>query len=198
MNGCQDYQKLESVQNASLLTGIVNGKTREIPLTQGRITLVDVEDYGWLNQWKWCALKDNWTFYAARSIYLGNKKYKMSQMHREILSLKKYDKKIVDHINRNGLDNRRVNLRIVTNSLNSYNSKLAYDNRSGYRGVCWNKINNKWTARITINGVVIFLGHYQNIMDAVLAYDHAAVNYWGDDAFLNLRRKENNENIICV
>lgn len=93
--------------------------TKEIQLTQGKVTLVDDEDYEWLSQWKWCA-KDgrNGNFYAFRA-----SKNKSTYMHRLILDTPKG--KVTDHINGNGLDNRRINLRICSYRENSHNKNRA-------------------------------------------------------------------------
>ena len=187
MSGLREYRKLASVQNVSPPIGIKNAKL--IPLTQGKFAIVDEADYGWLMQWKWFALKDTNTYYAARYVYGGYKKSAMMQMHRDLLGLKKYDGEIVDHINRNGLDNRRINIRVASCSLNAINSTgRGRPSSSGFRGVCWNKVNNKWTARITVRKEVIFIGHFKSVVEAAYEYDLAAIEYWGEDAPLNFPR----------
>jgi hypothetical protein len=88
---------------------------REIFLTQDKIALVDDEDFEYLNQWKWCANKGSNTFYAMRSGGI--------MMHRVLLNLSFGDKRVVDHIDRNGLNNQRKNIRVVTCSENYRNSE---------------------------------------------------------------------------
>lgn len=180
MNGTREYRKLESVLSANLPIGIKNAKA--IPLTQNQVAIVDEDDYEKLMKWKWFALKDTNTFYAARYIVKG-----MIQMHREILGLKKYEKVIIDHINRDGLDNRKNNLRIATVSLNSYNKRMMTNNISGFRGVCWSKPHNRWVARVGINGKSVFCGQFVDVVLAAKAYDKKAKELWGDNAILNFK-----------
>ena len=82
---------------------------KEIPLTQGKVAFVDVEDYDYLNQWKWHVLNYKYTCYTARS-FRKNGKRNLLRMHKEIM--KPFKDMQIDHINRDGIDNRRNNLRI--------------------------------------------------------------------------------------
>ena len=120
------------------------------------------------------------------TIRINRKKITIS-MHREVLGLKKGDGKIGDHKNRNGLDNRKQNLRIVPKSLNNYNSKKHRNNTSGYRGVSKHndRSKNKYAAVINVHCVRKELGRFQTACDAALAYDEAAKKHWGADAILN-------------
>lgn len=133
---------------------------KKIPLTKGKFTIVDDEDFEYLNQWKWKYHKDN---YACRTITGGSLVY----MHRIVNKTPKGC--LTDHINRNGLDNRRANLRIVTYSQNGFNTGIWKHNTSGIKGVCWDKQKNKWEARIMINQKTIHLGFYSDIKDAAKA-----------------------------
>jgi len=162
---------------------------KEIPLTQGRVALVDDEDYEWLNQWKWCAYKHRYTFYAHRCVWNKGKKITM-KMHREILGLILKDGKVGDHKDRNGLNNQKDNLRIVNNSLNGYNCKMQTSNTSGYRGVnhC-EKQYGYWRVRIGVNRQRIECGMFKNILDAAKVYDKAAIKYYGDNAILNFPKR---------
>ena len=162
---------------------------KEISLTQGRVALVDDEDYEWLNQWKWCAYKHRYTFYAHRCVWNKGKKITM-KMHREILGLILKDGKVGDHKDRNGLNNQKDNLRIVNNSLNGYNCKMQTSSTSGYRGVnhC-EKQYGYWRVRIGVNRQRIECGIFKNILDAAKAYDKAAIKYYGDNAILNFPKR---------
>src|SRR5208337_4201723 len=101
--------------------------TREIPLTQGKVTIVDAADYEWLSQWHWSSKKDSTgNHYAVRS--------KIS-MHRAILGLGLGDPRKVDHLDGNGLHNWRSNLRLATNSQNQMNRRKAVNNTWGFIGV---------------------------------------------------------------
>lgn len=101
------------------------------------------------------------------------------------LILVKKDGLMIDHINRNTLDNRKCNLRYATYSQNSINRKLQKNNTSGYRGVHWFKITKKWKAKITCNKKRIYLGYYKSKIEAAKAYNKAAKKYFGEFAVLN-------------
>jgi len=104
---------------------------REINLTQGKIALVDDGDYDYLMQWKWHAdIKSN-TCYARRTIRIG-KKPKRVYIHRVIMNPPSNME--IDHINHNGLDNRRCNLRICTHQENTFNTN-GFKRKSKYKGV---------------------------------------------------------------
>jgi len=96
---------------------------------------------------------------------------------------------VIDHINRNGLDNRRTNLRHVTQSQNKLNSKQYKNNKSGFRGVWFDKNHNKWRASITVDGKAIKLGSFvdseRGKEQAAKAYDKAAKKKFGKFAQLN-------------
>jgi hypothetical protein len=157
---------------------------RRIPLTQGRYAIVDPDDFERLNKHKWHAVRQNNTFYAIRCI--GPKKNRIRiRMHREII--RPPDHLVVDHINHNGLDNRKANLRPATRAQNNYN-RLAIKRKgstSKYKGVAWKKDKNKWRARIHFNGKLIFLGYFKDEIQAAKAYDKAAKKYYGQFACLN-------------
>jgi AP2 domain len=91
---------------------------------------------------------------------------------------------MVDHASRETTDNRKIELRAATASLNAANSKLRDNNSSGHKGVCWDKSRNKWQARITVNYRFIFLGRYARREDAAAAYAAAAQRYFGEFARL--------------
>ena len=87
---------------------------------------------------------------------------------------------IVDHINRNRLDCRKSNLRIVDYFINGYNKGKQSNNTSGYPGVRWNKIRKKWTSTIKINKKNINLGGYETLEDAICARQNAELKYFGE------------------
>ena len=159
---------------------------KEIKLTQDKVDIVDDADFERLNKHKWYALKDHNTFYAVRSIYLPCGKMTLISMHREILGLGHGDPQQGDHRNHNGLDNRRDNLRICTNSQNQHNQKPYKNCSSAYKGVFWHKRHNKWQAQITFNDHSIHLGYFNSEIDAAKAYDRAAIEYFGEFAHMNL------------
>jgi len=81
------------------------------------------------------------------------------------------DYNCIDHINQNKLDNRLENLRWITKSGNCRNKTIRKSNKSGYRGVCWNKQQQKWWARINIDKKEVFLGCYDNPEEASKIYE---------------------------
>jgi hypothetical protein len=160
---------------------------RKINLTNGKFTIVSPQDYGWLARHKWSACKGGRTFYARRYVPLGKGKCKHIPMHREILKVgKEY---YVDHINHNGLDNRRENLRPATPAQNAqHRRKCRTKNTSKYRGVYWNKRAKKWPSRILVNSKSILLGYFDEEEEAAKAYDRAARKYYGEFAELNFKK----------
>ena len=95
-----------------------------------------------------------------------------------------------DHINHNGLDNRKANLRPATGTQNIWHRrKFKKPSRSKYKGVDWAKDMNRWRARIRVNGRRIYLGSFKNEIDAAKAYDSAAKKYHGEYASLNFSKK---------
>lgn len=155
---------------------------KEIQLTQGKVALVDDDDYEWLNQWKWCAFHaygDN--YYAARGIKLLGKTTTI-MMHRVILGLT--DPSVyVDHIDGDGLNNKRVNIRTATNKENSRNRGPKCGKE--YKGVFWHKSRKKWGATIVVDRRTHNLGRFNSKHDAAKAYNEAAIKYHGEFAWLN-------------
>lgn len=147
-----------------------------IQLDKGKVAVVDAADAEALSGSTWFAVERGKTFYAARSP-LG----KMEYMHRVIIGAS--DAQRVDHENRDGLDNRRANIRLSSASENGANAELRSDNTSGYKGVSAN--GNKWTARITVEGEKIYLGSFDTAEAAADAYDDAAIRAFGNFALLN-------------
>lgn len=154
--------------------------TKQIPLTQGKFALVDDDDFEYLNQWKWNATQSGSTFYARRQEGIIPFK-KTIPMHRQIMNTPAGME--VDHINGNGLDNRRENLRNCTHAENKRNNKRYSNNSSGYIGVDRNK--GKWRAYIQVNKKWIHLGYFSDPIDAAHAYDNAAEKYHGQYANTN-------------
>lgn len=164
----------------------------EIPLTQGQVAYIDAVDAD-LAQYKWFArfqshYANGGEFHATRNTRLTGEKRATELMHRVILS-RILDRpllrsEIVDHKNRNPLDNRRENLRLATISQNSMNAGIRSDNDSGYKGVCWRKDKQKWEAYIKFNGKRQFLGYFGTPQSAHKAYCIAAKEMFGEFARL--------------
>jgi AP2 domain-containing protein len=150
-----------------------------IPLTQGRVAIVDSRDFEWLSKWKW-----HFTFYgyAARR---DGKRGTMLYMHREILGLKRGE--MGDHANMDRLDNRRDNIRKCDKAQNSINRPLQENNTSGFRGVIWSKRRQKWIARMKHHGKQIHVGTFDTPEIAAAAYDRVMVCLHGSFARPNFQ-----------
>jgi len=157
---------------------------KKIGLTQGKYALVDDEDFEKLNQYNWhanrCSSK-NW--YATRMWKERDDKPTTESMHRQIMGAP--DNMQVDHINHNGLDNRKCNLRLCTRSQNAYNRKPRPDCSSQYKGVSFHKRYKKWEAYIRVKGKLNHLGSFDDEIDAAQAYNEAAREHFGEFAYLN-------------
>lgn len=141
---------------------------KKIPLSQGQYALVDDADYLSLSKFKWFALKYRKHFYAGRSATINGKHFTLF-MHRLIINTPPGFH--TDHINHNGLDNRRRNLRIATPRENGMNRRgLQSNNTSGFTGVSWFEQRRKWRVRTTINGKQILIGFFDNKRNAAEAY----------------------------
>jgi hypothetical protein len=154
---------------------------REIPLSQGFVALIDDADFELVGHFRWHMIQvQSGKRYAQRNIRLASGRKTTQLMHRVIV-----DYKLVDHINRNGLDNQRYNLRSASHSQNHANAtKLKRsDSTSIYKGVYLNK--NRWIARITLNQRLHYLGSFLTERDAALAYNEAARSVFGEFALLN-------------
>lgn len=157
-----------------------------IPLTQGKFAIVDNEDFKRLSTYKWQVKLDKHVWYARAFSAMKDGKREWLSMHRIILGLTKGDKQQSDHINHNGLDNRRCNLRICTCGQNLQNQRPQIKNKtSKYKGVSWRRDRKFWTAKIQLNKKRISAGNYQSEIDAAKAYNQKAMELFGDFACLN-------------
>lgn len=152
---------------------------KEITLSNGMKVKISDCDYEELAQYKWHHATAG---YAFRNL---SSSHTQEYMHRFILGLKKGDSKIVDHINGDGLDNRRENLRVCTKSQNQQNQKPRHTRRSKYKGVGYYVRDRKWRARIVVEGKDIELGKFSCETCAAITYDEAAEKYHGEFAWLN-------------
>jgi len=150
---------------------------KTIPLTQNKCALIDDEDFKKVNAHKWYALKSGHYWYACS---YDSKNKKTIYMHRLILNTPTGTD--TDHINHNGLDNRKKNLRTCTKAQNQHNTMLCKRRKkSKYKGLYWNKKGGKWVARINRT----YIGSYSDEKEAALAYDKAAKELYGEFACTN-------------
>jgi len=148
-------------------------------------TLVDDADFDWLNQYNWCMHRDHNVQYALTNTPRDRHgKQKTIRMHRLIMGLGHKDGLMIDHINRDGLDNRRCNLRMCTFSQNGMNKRTTTGS-SKYKGVCWHKRDKSWTACIRLRKELIYLGYHDSEIDAAKTYDNKAIELFGEFANLN-------------
>jgi hypothetical protein len=154
---------------------------KTLHLTKGYVTIVDDETYKWASQLKWYAQEDR------NNLVYAKHGYPRVSLHRLILGAQPGE--FVDHIDGDGLNNRKRNLRICTNSENSMNRR-PQKGTSIYKGVYWHKDNKKWRARIRLNGKLIFLGYFNNEITAARAYDKKARELFGEFANLNFKSRK--------
>jgi hypothetical protein len=160
------------------------------PRDRGFCAIVDPIDSD-LAEMKWSLLHVRTTPYAQRRANIDGK-YKNHYLHRVIMcrmldrQLSRWE--LVDHIDKNGLNCKRENLRLATNTQNLRNRGKQANNTTGYKGVRPNRNKNKagWAAMINIGGDYIYLGTFPDIKAAARAYNDAALKYHGDFAYLNV------------
>lgn len=142
---------------------------------------MDSVDYEEVSKYAWhvCDTKDSRTHYA------GNNN--LGLLHRFLLNARPDEQ--VDHINGNGLDNRRINLRLCSNEQNQYNRPVPSNNSSGYKGVSFHKHTKKWRATIGYEGKHKHIGYFDSVEEAAKAYDSAAIELYGEFARLNFPKE---------
>lgn len=152
---------------------------KKICLQAGQFTLVDDEDFEYLNQWKWHIANG----YVKRTQYLKGDKKELRkrttiQMHRVIMNTPIGME--TDHRDGNKLNNQKNNLRFATRSQNMMNIGLRKDNVSGIKGVSWNKRDKKWQPQICINQKIISLGYCNSKEEAIEKYNKKARELFGE------------------
>jgi len=152
--------------------------TRPIPLTNRKFAIVDHSDYYRLSQFQWFINSNGTTFYAVRK-----QNGKVIRMHRVIMNAPSH--LVVDHIDHNGLNNCRSNLRLCSQAQNNCNSVSRKGSTSSYKGVSWHKGRKKWLASMKFSGKLYKLGFFADEIIAAKAYDEKASQLHGEFACLN-------------
>jgi len=174
---CDNFKRARELLAPELAAALAEG-AKLIPLTQGKFAIVDAADYDWLNQYKWHVIKYKNTSYARTQ-----KNGKSIRMHRLITGAPSH--LLVDHRDSNGLNNRRSNLRPCTHQENVYNRRPRPGSTSRYKGVYRKKTSKKYVANIRNNGKILFLGRFDDEIEAAIAYDIKAMELFGEFAYLN-------------
>jgi hypothetical protein len=153
--------------------------TIEIPLTQGKVALIDDEDFERVSQFKWHALKRPAGKFYAEGKVNGRK----IRLHRFLMDAPTDME--VDHIDNDGLNCQRYNMRLATHAENGKNRSMGRDNTSGFKGVHFARRYGKYQVRIVADGIRYHIGYFDNPVEAARAYDAAARKLHGDFAALN-------------
>jgi hypothetical protein len=145
---------------------------------KNNIIIIDDEDYDKIKDYTWHinSYKNTKMIYARSSAKDGG-----VYMHRIIMDI--HNRIKIDHINGNGIDNRKENLRIATHQQNNFNKKPYVNNKCGLKGVRLDRGN--YVATITYNAVTKYIGSYKIIEEAAMAYDKKALELFGEFAYLN-------------
>ena len=140
---------------------------------------IDLEDVERVKNYHWhyrVNRKDN-----TSKIYVYNKK--IGKIHNFIMNFIPSDTHFIDHLSNDELDCRKINLRKVDRTYNASNSKLSKANKSGYKGVAWDKRLEKWYSHIGYKNNKIRLGYFSNIEDAIAAREKAEDKYFGEYSY---------------
>ena len=150
-------------------------------LGNGKFVIVDDKDFLLLNTHSWFLAQSGYAFAHPLNTHIDTP---LVSMHRLILNPPKGF--FIDHINRNKLDNRRCNLRIASKGQNSMNRPKQKGKYSSiYKGAIWDKGNNRWRSRISLNQKVIYIGVFKTAIEAAKAYDLKAKELFGEFAVVN-------------
>lgn len=152
-------------------------------LSTGQTVTVAAADRALVEQHRWHERPTQWTTYVQASVPRPNGRSTSVLLHRLLCNAK--PGQVVDHRNGDGLDNRRANLRLCTQSQNLGNMRLSSRNTSGFKGVYFERSRGLWRVDIWLNNRKRTLGRFQDRFDAARAYNVAALEQWGEFARLN-------------
>lgn len=169
---------------------------RRIRLLPDKYAIVEPADFYKVNKHIWWARKNGKHYYVAVHFLPDSNNGSLVYMHRELINPPK--NLVVDHINRNPLDNRRANLRLATISQNNLNYSGRRGKTSKYKGVSWYRASKRWQAKIQANKKRTYLGYFDSETEAAKAYDAAAKKYHGEFAYLNFPPDDNPKNLKAI
>lgn len=161
----------------------IEGDVAYVTLTHGYVAVIDAADVSLVEGFNWyafCHYRADGalrTVYALRKTSLRDGPRRTALLHRQLMQPPDYMQ--IDHIDGDGLNNRRENMRIVTHQQNQQNTRISCKNTSGVKGVCWDIGKNKWRAKISIGGKQKYLGLFTCIQAAAAAYAAASEKHHG-------------------
>jgi len=184
---CSNFEQARELAPPDISAALAAG-AKLLPLSQNKFAIVDPDDYDRLSKYKWCVSKTRHTNYAMRRT--KGKRIKGSRVGRKVIMMHRCIMNapphlVVDHINHNGLDNRKLNLRLCTRAQNNRNRRPFCLNGSGYKNVSWDKYRKRFLASIRCKGKYYNLGRFKSEIKAARAYDKKARELFGDFACLN-------------
>ncbi|MFG1461756.1 AP2 domain-containing protein [Xanthobacter sp. DSM 24535] len=157
-----------------------------VQLSKSLEATVDVEDAPLVAALNWAAYeRPGWTAYAVTGVRRPDGRPTALRLHRYLLTLREMDGIDVDHIDGNGLHNRRPNLRACTHAQNLRNRGLMRSNTSGYKGIYFDRCSGRWRAELRIDGRRKHVGYFDTAELAAAAYDAEALKLHGEFARTN-------------
>lgn len=161
-------------------------------LTKGHFAIVDADLFDYLSQWKWMVKKSRNLFYGGRKVRVENGFTKTMMLHRQIMGLALDDKRRVDHIDGNGLNCTKANMRVCSQGENARNRHVSLGSCK-YKGVHWDKDAGKFRSVIMKEGKRFHIGRFDCEHEAAARYNEAAKELHGEFAALNQISFELNE-----
>lgn len=153
---------------------------KQLQLTQGKVVMLDDEDFALVSKYSWCVSRKAYNNYAV----VRREGNKIIYLHRLLMNTPQ--DQVVDHIDGNDLNCQRSNMRNCTRAQNAQNQKT----RAGYKGVSWDSINKKYKSYIKVKGRQLFLGRFVKASDAAKVYNDAALYHFKAFASLNVLEEE--------
>ena len=158
----------------------IEGEIAFVPLTLGYEAVIDAEDVPLISAWIWCASVSRRRDGSIRTVYALRNVHKVGSVHMHRVIAGTPPELHTDHIDGDGLNNRRSNLRVVTRSQNMRNRSVSAASASGIKGVWWHKRDRKWYATIRMEGKKHHLGCFSSIEKAAEAYAAASKSLHGE------------------